>query len=130
MRGPRFLAVALVAVPLAVASPAAAAPEYTITVGADAGGPEINDRTYGVFFEDINWAADGGLYAELVRNRSFEFRPVDNPAFTPLTAWSSAGGATAVDDEGRMNERNRTYLRMPAGSTVTNAGYAGGIALD
>ena len=32
---------------------------------------------YGLFFEDINHAADGGLYAELVQNRSFEFDPID-----------------------------------------------------
>jgi hypothetical protein len=37
---------------------------------------------YGIFFEDINFAADGGLYAELVRNRSFEFLPVDNRNYT------------------------------------------------
>jgi hypothetical protein len=37
---------------------------------------------YGVFFEDINRAADGGLYAELVQNRSFEYDQADNAAFT------------------------------------------------
>ena len=36
-------------------------------------GAEINPDMYGVFFEDINFGADGGLYAELVKNRSFEF---------------------------------------------------------
>lgn len=33
---------------------------------------------FGIFFEDINHAADGGLYGELVRNRSFEFCEIDN----------------------------------------------------
>ena len=42
---------------------------------------------FGIFFEDINHAADGGLYAELVQNRSFEFDPVDNPVYNGLTAW-------------------------------------------
>ena len=37
---------------------------------------------YGIFFEDLNHAADGGLYAELIQNRAFEFDPVDNPAYT------------------------------------------------
>ena len=36
-------------------------------------GAEIQPTMYGLFFEDINYAADGGLYAELVKNRSFEF---------------------------------------------------------
>lgn len=45
------------------------------------------DDLYGVFFEDINHAADGGLYAELVQNRSFEFDGIDNSLYHPLTAW-------------------------------------------
>lgn len=51
---------------------------------------------FGIFFEDINHAADGGLYAELVRNRSFECCPVDNPGYNGLTAWMAAG------DTGRL----------------------------
>ena len=42
---------------------------------------------YGIFFEDINHAADGGLYGEMVRNRAFEFSPMDNPEYQALTAW-------------------------------------------
>ena len=37
-------------------------------------GAPVQKTMYGIFFEDINYAADGGLYAELVKNRSFEFR--------------------------------------------------------
>ena len=119
----------------------AAEPDYTITVDPAAAGPAIADSMYGVFFEDINFAADGGLYAELVRNRSFEFLPVDNAAYTSLTAWTpgaEAGGsgtASTVDDAARLNERNRTYLRLaltnPAGWRygVTNAGYNTGVAV-
>jgi len=90
---------------------------------------------YGVFFEDINRAADGGLYAELVQNRSFEYDEADNPAYTPLTAWTpvGAGGSAAVaDDSARLNERNRRYLRLDVTGTrygVTNAGYGRGIAV-
>ena len=36
-------------------------------------GAPIQKTMYGIFFEDINYAADGGLYGELVKNRSFEF---------------------------------------------------------
>lgn len=42
---------------------------------------------YGIFFEDINHAADGGLYVEMVQNRAFEFSPIDNKGYRPLTAW-------------------------------------------
>jgi alpha-L-arabinofuranosidase len=129
--------VALLATTSTTAIPAAAAPVagYTVTVDPRTPGPEIDDRMYGVFFEDINYAADGGLYAELVRNRSFEFLPVDNASFTGLTAWTPAGTggtATTVDDGARLNARNRTYLRLDltgGGFGVTNAGYNTGIPL-
>ena len=47
--------------------------DYAITVDPKTKGAKIDDTMYGVFFEDINRAADGGLYAELVQNRSFEY---------------------------------------------------------
>jgi alpha-L-arabinofuranosidase len=138
------VAAALVALPLAAAPPAAAAatPDYTISVDPSARGAAIDDSMYGVFFEDINYAADGGLYAELVRNRSFEFSPTDNKAYTGLTGWTAtaaaagAGTATTVDDDQRLNDRNRTYLQLaltnPAGGAygVTNAGYNSGLAVQ
>jgi alpha-L-arabinofuranosidase len=130
-------AAALVVLPLATAPPAVAAatPDYTITVKPAATGPAIDDTMYGAFFEDINYAADGGLYAELVRNRSFEFLPVDNSSYNGLTGWTTSGSGTAaaVNDSARLNDRNRTYLRLrPAGSGafgVVNAGYNSGIAV-
>ncbi|MEU2063550.1 alpha-L-arabinofuranosidase C-terminal domain-containing protein [Streptomyces sp. NPDC013455] len=104
--------------------------DYTITVDPSAPGPAIGKTMYGVFFEDINRAADGGLYAELVQNRSFEYSTDDNPAYTPLTAWTAAGSARVLDDSGRLNDRNRAYLSLGAGSSVTNAGYNTGIAVQ
>src|SRR3712207_1165642 len=116
-------------------------PEYTITVDPRGAGTAISDSMYGVFFEDINFAADGGLYAELVRNRSFEFLPVDNQSYTGLTAWTpngvngGAGTATTVDDDARLHERNRTYLNLalsnPDGGWygVTNSGWNSGFAV-
>jgi hypothetical protein len=48
----------------------------TITIAQTAqGGKKISSDLFGLFFEDINYAADGGLYAELVQNRSFEYNP-------------------------------------------------------
>ncbi|MER7108541.1 alpha-L-arabinofuranosidase C-terminal domain-containing protein [Streptomyces sp. NPDC000229] len=117
--------------------------DYAIAVTPDRAGPAIDPTMYGVFFEDINNAADGGLYAELVQNRSFEFGPVDNRSYTPLTAWqqTSTGGATGtvqvVDDAERLNRRNRNHLRLgltgaagPAARFgVVNSGYGAGMAL-
>ncbi|GAA0544928.1 alpha-L-arabinofuranosidase C-terminal domain-containing protein [Paractinoplanes ferrugineus] len=126
-------AVALTALPLAVAPPAAAAtdPDYTITLTPSANGAAIDDSMYGVFFEDINYAADGGLYAELVRNRSFEFRPADNSSFNGLTGWTvTAGTAATTDDDARLNDRNRTYLRITGGASLTNGGYGTGYAVQ
>jgi alpha-L-arabinofuranosidase len=51
-----------------------------ITVFADKPGSSIQPTMWGIFFEDINFAADGGIYAELVKNRSFEFAK-------PLMGW-------------------------------------------
>ncbi|KUN11271.1 alpha-N-arabinofuranosidase [Streptomyces canus] len=104
--------------------------DYAITVDPAARGAKIDDTMYGVFFEDINRAADGGLYAELVQNRSFEYSTADNSSYTPLTSWTVSGAGQVVNDEGRLGERNRNYLSLGAGSSVTNAGYNTGIHVD
>lgn len=130
-----------IAVAPAGAHEPAPTPEYTIAVDTRAPGTAISDSMYGVFFEDINYAADGGLYAELVRNRSFEFLRVDNNNFNGMTAWTATadgggtGTAAAVSDDARLGERNRTYLQLALTSAeggrygVTNAGYNTGVAL-
>ncbi|MEE1757405.1 alpha-L-arabinofuranosidase C-terminal domain-containing protein [Streptomyces sp. SP18CS02] len=116
--------------------------DYTLSVLPGSTGPAIDPTMYGVFYEDINNAADGGLYAELVQNRSFEYAPVDNPAYTPLTAWrtTATGGATGTarvrNDDARLNERNRGHLRLDLAGTggsgarfgVVNGGYGAGMA--
>lgn len=104
--------------------------DYSITVDPAARGASIDDTMYGVFFEDINRAADGGLYAELVQNRSFEYSTADNGSYAPLTSWTVAGAGQVVNDAGRLNERNRNYLSLGAGSSVTNAGYNTGIRIE
>lgn len=110
----------------------------TLTIDGDGTGAEINDDMFGIFYEDINYAADGGLYAELVRNRSFEFNASDNGSFTGMTAWqvldrSGAGTtATVVDDATRLNAMNRNHLRLTAaaaGDGVRNIGYNNGFAV-
>ena len=69
----------------------------------DRPGAEIQPTMYGIFIEDINFAADGGLYAELVMNRSFEFPD-------RLHGWRTAG-RFEVRDDGPF-ERNPHYLRL------------------
>ncbi|MFJ9177309.1 alpha-L-arabinofuranosidase C-terminal domain-containing protein [Streptomyces sp. NPDC102360] len=103
--------------------------DYSVTVDPNRSGAAIDDTMYGVFFEDINRAADGGLYAELVQNRSFEYSTADNSDYTPLTAWRTSGTAKVVDDDGRLNARNRNYLSLGAGSSATNSGYGTGYTL-
>ncbi|MBW5420723.1 alpha-N-arabinofuranosidase [Streptomyces sp. BG9H] len=121
-----LLAGTLGAGPGAAAEPA----DYTIDVDTARTGARIDDSMYGIFYEDINRAADGGLYAELVQNRSFEYEPTDNRSYTPLTSWETKGTARVLNDTGRLNERNRNYLSLAAGSSVTNSGYNTGIAVQ
>lgn len=74
-------------------------------IRTDRPGAEIQPTMYGLFFEDINYAADGGLYAEMVKNRSFEF-PQN------LMGWESFG-AVALLDDGPF-DRNPHYVRLSA----------------
>ena len=69
----------------------------------DRPGAEIQPTVYGIFIEDINFAADGGLYAELVKNRSFEFPD-------HLQGWKAAGRFELMDDG--PFDRNPHYLRL------------------
>ena len=64
---------------------------------------EVNPDMYGVFFEDINFGADGGLYAELIKNRSFEF-PQN------LMGWKTFGHVSLMQDG--PFERNPHYVRL------------------
>jgi hypothetical protein len=66
-------------------------------------GAPVQSTMYGIFFEDINYAADGGLYAEMVKNRSFEFPQ-------HLMGWR-AFGKFEVEDDGPF-ERNPHFVRL------------------
>jgi alpha-N-arabinofuranosidase len=103
-----------------------------IAVDAAHPGAPISSTMFGIFFEDINFAADGGLYPELVKNRSFEFQE-------PLTGWhevlgfSSKGldtpkGEMGVHTEGPLNQSNSHYLRVrvyESGYSFYNTGFRG-----
>jgi alpha-L-arabinofuranosidase len=104
----------------------------TINVNAAEAGPKIDPAMYGAFFEDINQGADGGIYAELVQNRSFEFNSGDNRTFTPMTAWEvlkrgSDGTAAVVNDDNRLNQNNRNYLKIEASTAGAGAGAGVGV---
>ena len=92
---------------------------------------------FGIFFEDLNHAADGGLYGELIQNRSFEFDPMDNPDYHHMTAWETVRKGTSVvqphiDFIDPYEKKNPHFLRVEvvtsgAGGGVRNLGYGPGI---
>src|SRR5215475_12042648 len=87
-----------------------------LNIQTDARGPRINPAMWGVFFEDINFGADGGLYAELVKNRGFEFPE-------PLMGWTKlspgiAKGELSIHDDNPFNWANPHYLRIESYSKV------------
>jgi len=126
-----FAALILAVVPVSLfsqAQPDAA----VISVDAAHPGAAISPSMFGIFFEDINFAADGGLYPELVKNRSFEFQE-------PLTGWhevlgySGKGldphkGELAVHTEDPLNQSNPHYLSVRVyepGYGFYNTGFRG-----
>lgn len=86
-------------------------------VKAPAGGKQISDELIGIFFEDISSSADGGLYAELVQNGSFEFNLAERDGWGPGTAWRvvrpghSLGLAQALQQE-PLHANNPNYMRL------------------
>src|SRR5215469_374902 len=104
---------------------ASAAP--TITIHADQPGAKMNPAMWGIFFEDINFGGDGGLYAEMVKNRGFEFPD-------PMMGWSKlspskARGSLAIRDENPFNAANPHYLHLESEGKdlfgVANEGFRG-----
>jgi len=103
-------------------------PAFTIHIDASDRSRQVSPTLYGIFFEDINYAGDGGLYGEMVQNRSFEF---DHPLF----AWSryvESGGAGTVEaaNDRPLSGNNPTYVLLTVekggfGVGLSNAGYGG-----
>lgn len=95
----------------------------------------ISADLFGIFFEDINYAADGGLYAELIQNRSFEYSPADKIEWNSFTAWQFYinRGAIAyfnVESKAPLNDNNTHYLQAKieseiGGTGIKNAGFDG-----
>lgn len=90
---------------------AVSAGETQITVQVHQPGKRISPDLFGLTFEDINYAADGGLCAELVQNRSFECTSRDNPKWNSLTAWKliqrdGSQGAVSVESNAPLHANN------------------------
>lgn len=107
--------------------PVNASSATVLTVHNDQPGARINPAMWGIFFEDINFGADGGLYAELVKNRGFEFPD-------PLMGWQTvrvqlARGEVTVRNEEPFNEKNPHYVRVHSEGTgsfgLSNEGFRG-----
>lgn len=101
--------------------------KVTLVVQTDKPISEIQSTMWGVFFEDINYGADGGLYSELVKNRSFEFD-------APLMGWSEfktdrysnnlqSGAIAIINNEG--NRIARITVNNPQQYSITNEGFFG-----
>ena len=103
-----------------------------ITVHENEVTKELKDL-FGIFFEDINHAADGGLYAELVQNRSFEFDPIDNKNYNSLTAWEKSDSVKwSIESVSPLNEENIHYLVVSTqdGGYIRNLGFNTGIYVE
>src|SRR5262249_9970552 len=115
------LAVLAATLAATTASRPAAAP-VTLVLGVDRPGASIAKTMVGVFFEDINFAADGGLYPERVKNRSFEFPDA-------LMGWkraTPAAGTFTVRTDAPVSSKNPHYLRVEG----TDAAQAFGVMND
>ncbi len=97
---------------------------------SDKKGVDIQPDMYGLFFEDINYAGDGGLYAEMVENRSFEqitskgTGGTDNTYKNPGYAWSAVSGEMNYKTDTPLNDNNPTYLEF-TGTSFKNQAYQG-----
>ncbi len=88
-------------------------------------GVKISPTLWGIFFEDINLSADGGIYPEFVRNRSFE--DSDQPDHWTVTKGSDDKGEIAIDSSRPLDPMNRQSLRVKVDGSLTlvNKGYWG-----
>ncbi len=102
---------------------AAAQPPVNIAIRAGRPGPAMSPSLYGLMTEEINHSYDGGLYAELIRNRNFKEDP------TSPVHWTAAKASIALDSATPCNEAVPASLKVTAGdrapATVQNDGFWG-----
>lgn len=96
----------------------------------------ISTDLFGIFFEDLSYAADGGLYAELVQNRSFEYTPTDRKGWHSLSYWDYMTdgfgyGTISVESSAPLNTNNPHYAVLhiedegQKGIGLVNTGFDG-----
>jgi len=94
-----------------------------VSLSVDSEKPKkISDKLIGVFFEDINYAADGGLYAELLQNRDFEYSEKDRREWNSSTAWR---GEVKIDTVAPLHPNNPHHAVLRKGQTLINEGFDG-----
>ena len=105
-----------------------------VSIIPDASKPKkISDMLVGAFFEDINYAADGGLYAELIQNRDFEYDPADKEGrdknWNSKTAWRTTGDVVFnIESESPLHLNNKNYAVLKVGNDAAafiNDGFDG-----
>ena len=91
--------------------------EATLTVNWE-DHKSISPDLMGIFFEDISYAADGGLYAELIQNRDFEYTGDDHRDWNAQTAWRLEGSGTtwSIETQAPIHKNNAHYTHL-----MTNA---------
>jgi len=97
--------------------------QVQLTLHPDNYGTDISQSQYGIFFEEINHAADGGLWSEMISNRSFE----DNNQ-QPERWWASDGTQIELASSHLMNSAQQQYLHVipsASGAEICNGGYWG-----
>ena len=103
--------------------------EVSVKVNGDKVKP-ISEHLIGIFFEDINYAADGGLYAELVQNRDFEYSSNDRRNWNSQYAWSVKNGKAdfTIAEENPIHANNSHYAVLNVqqqGAALVNEGFDG-----
>lgn len=97
-------------------------PVYEFDIDVQNVGAPIQSTMYGIFFEDINFGADGGLYAELIKNRSFEFE-------NPWGGWEPFGDVSIAEKNPCFDKNSHyahlTYAGQITGTGLENEGFKG-----
>lgn len=109
---------------------------FSILTQAQSLSKPISNHLFGIFFEDISYAADGGLYAELIQNRSFEYTAADRKEWHSLTGWEyqTKGfgyGSLSIETAASLNPNNPHYAVLTIeekgqeGIGIQNTGFDG-----
>jgi len=90
----------------------------------------ISPDLFGLFFEDINYSADGGLYAEMVQNRSFEYNPTERRDWNPFSFWEYitpgfSYGRISVETKAPLHPNNPHYMVLDVEHVGHEAKFTG-----